>query len=83
MMSVWSRGTKLFNGEGDSGQCDVLPGESTSDSGCDFHSPVMGFVTLGKLLNLSVLPFLYLYNGDNNSSHFIGCYKDYIYRQNT
>ena len=35
--------------------------------------PVMGFVTLGKLLNLSVLPFLYLYNGD----------KDYIYRQNT
>jgi len=45
--------------------------------------PVMGFVTLGKLLNLSVLPFLYLYNGDNNSSHFIGCYKDYIYRQNT
>ena len=33
--------------------------------------PVMGFVTLGKLLNLSVLPFLYLYNGD----------KDYILRR--
>ena len=45
--------------------------------------PAMGFVTLGKLLNLSVLSFLYLYNEDNNSSHLIGCYNDYIYRQST
>ena len=48
-MSLGSRGTKLFNGEGNSGQCDVLPSESTSDSGFDFLSTSDGLCDLGQV----------------------------------
>lgn len=48
-MSLGSRGTKLFNGEGDTGQCDVLPGESTSDSGFGFYSTSDGLFDLGQV----------------------------------
>lgn len=57
--------TKLFNGEETPGSVMSSLVRVPQTLGFELSLPVMGFLTLGKLLLLSMLPFLYLYNGDN------------------